>query len=154
MIAVPGVATVNLLCESVGTDALVWSASVRCTQASRDPRDNVASLFWPKLVEVRGHLERLDPSDLSQAAAFIKASLCDGEDEAAPKLREALEVAITKEQRQAWLVIRARVENIVHSLLRVEKFQTSLPKIINPNVRSEGSPEAPRATSVPSRGSE
>ena len=139
MIAVPGVATVNLLCESVGTDALVWSASVRCTQDNRDPRDNVASLFWPKLVEVRGHLERLDPSDLSQAAAFIKASLCDGEDEAAPKLREALAVAITKEQRQAWFVIRARVENIVHSLLRVEKFQTSLPKIINPNGRSEGS---------------
>ena len=139
MIAVPGVATVNLLCGSVGSDALVWSASVRCSQANRDPMDNVASLFWPKLVEVRGHLERLDPSDLSQATAFIKASLCDGEDEAAPKLREALAVAITKEQRQAWFVIRARVENIVHSLLRVEKFQTSLPKIINPNGRSEGS---------------
>ena len=92
----------------------------------------MASLFWPMLIEVRGLLERLELGDLSQAASFIKASLCDGEDEAAPELREALEVTITEEQRRAWLVIRARVGDIVHSLLRVEKFQTSLPKIINP----------------------
>ena len=84
------------------------------------------------LIEVRGLLERLEPSVLSQAASFIKASLCDGEDEAAPELREVLEVTNTEEQRRAWLVIRARVENIVHSLLRVEKFQTNLSRIIDP----------------------
>ena len=103
------------------------------------------------LIEVRGLLERLEPSVLSQAASFIKASLCDGEDEAANELREALEVSITEEQRRAWLVIRARVENIVHSLLRVEKFQTSLPRIINPKAAQESSPEPPRAVSVPVR---
>ena len=110
----------------------------------------MASLFWPMLIEVRGLLERLEPGDLSQAASFIKASLCDGEDEAAPELREALEVTITEEQRRAWLVIRSRVENIVHSLLRVEKFQTSLPKIINPKPQ-EPEPEPPRPVSVPER---
>ena len=111
----------------------------------------MASLFWPMLIEVRGLLERLEPGDLSQAASFIKASLCDGEDEAAPELREALEVTITEEQRRAWLVIRSRVENIVHSLLRVEKFQTSLPKIINPKANQEPEPEPPRPVSVPER---
>ena len=111
----------------------------------------MASLFWPMLIEVRGLVERLEPGDLSQAASFIKASLCDGEDEAAPELREALEVTITEEQRRAWLVIRARVENIVHSLLRVEKFQTSLPKIINPKATQEPEPEPPRPVSVPER---
>ena len=103
------------------------------------------------LIEVRGLLERLEPGDLSQAASYIKASLCDGEDEAAPELREALEVTITEEQRRAWLVIRSRVENIVHSLLRVEKFQTSLPKIINPKANQEPEPEPPRPVSVPER---
>ena len=111
----------------------------------------MASLFWPMLIEVRGLLERLEPGDLSQAASYIKASLCDGEDEAAPELREALEVTITEEQRRAWLVIRSRVENIVHSLLRVEKFQTSLPKIINPKANQEPEPEPPRPVSVPER---
>ena len=111
----------------------------------------MASLFWPMLIEVRGMLERLELGDLSQAASFIKASLCDGEDEAAPELREALEVTITEEQRRAWLVIRSRVENIVHSLLRVEKFQTSLPKIINPKANQEPEPEPPRPVSVPER---
>ena len=103
------------------------------------------------LIEVRGLMERLEPGDRSQAASFIKASLCDGEDEAAPELREALEVTITEEQRRAWLVIRARVENIVHSLLRVEKFQTSLPKIINHKANQEPEPEPPRPVSVPER---
>ena len=108
----------------------------------------MASLFWPKLMEVRGLLERLEPGDLGQAATFIKASLCDGEDEAAPELRAALGVTITEQQRRAWLEIRARVENIVHSLLRVEKFQTSLPKIINPKATPESSPKPPSATNV------
>ena len=153
MIAVPGVATVNLLTQSIGTDGLTWSSTVQCTQASRDPRDNVASLFWPKLMEVRGLLERLDPADLQSATSYIKASLCDGEDEASPELKQALMETMTEEKKKVWLGIRARVENIVHSLLRVEKFQTSLPKIINPKPEvREDLPETPRATSVPSQG--
>ena len=153
MIAVPGVATVNLLTQSISTDGLTWSSSMQCTQSSRDPRDNVASLFWPKLMEVRGLLERLEPADLQSATSYIKASLCDGEDEASPELKQALMETMTEEKKRAWLGIRARVENIVHSLLRVEKFQTSLPKIINPKPEvREDLPETPRATSVPSQG--
>ena len=97
MIAVPGVATVNLLTQSIGTDGLTWSSTVQCNQASRDPRDNVASLFWPKLMEVRGLLERLEPADLQSATSYIKASLCDGEDEASPELKQALMETMTED---------------------------------------------------------
>ena len=131
LIAVPGVAAVNLLSNSVNSGGLVWNDSVRCSQANRDFQDNVSNLFWPKLMEVRLLMARLSRDDLQPAASFIKASLCDGDDDKSPELTRALGAEMTEEQRQAWMRIRARVENIVHSLLRVEKFQQNLSKIIS-----------------------
>ena len=69
--------------------------------------------------------------ELIDSLSFIKASLCDGDDDKSPELTRALEEKVTEEQRKAWMRIRARVENIVHSLLRVEKFQQNLSKIIS-----------------------
>ena len=131
LIAVPGVAAVNLLFNSVDSGGLVWSKSVRCSQANRDFQDNVSNLFWPKLMEARLLMARLGKDDLQPAVSFIKASLCDGDDDKSPELIRALEEKVTEEQRKAWMRIRARVENIVHSLLRVEKFQQNLSKIIS-----------------------
>ena len=131
LIAVPGVAAVNLLYNSVNSGGLVWSDSVRCTQANRDFQDNVSNLFWPKLMEARLLMARLSKDDLRPAASFIKASLCDGDDDKSSELTRALGAEVTEEQRRTWMRIRARVENIVHSLLRVEKFQQNLSKIIS-----------------------
>ena len=131
LIAVPGVAAVNLLFNSVDSGGLVWSEAVRCSQANRDFQDNVSNLFWPKLMEARLLMARLGKDDLQPAVSFIKASLCDGDDDKSPELTRALGEKVTEEQRKAWMRIRARVENIVHSLLRVEKFQQNLSKIIS-----------------------
>ena len=131
LIAVPGVAAVNLLFNSVNSGGLGWSDAVRCSQANRDFQDNVSNLFWPKLMEVRLLMARLGNDDLHPAVSFIKASLCDGDDDKSPELTRALGEEVTEEQRKAWMRIRARVENIVHSLLRVEKFQQNLSKIIS-----------------------
>ena len=131
LIAVPGVAAVNLLFNSVDSGGLVWSEAVRCSQANRDFQDNVSNLFWPKLMEARLLMARLSKDDLQPAVSFIKASLCDGDDDKSPELTRALGEKVTEEQRKAWMRIRARVENIVHSLLRVEKFQQNLSKIIS-----------------------
>ena len=109
----------------------MWSEAVRCSQANRDFQDNVSNLFWPKLMEARLLMARLGKDDLQPAVSFIKASLCDGDDDKSPELTRALEEKVTEEQRKAWMRIRARVENIVHSLLRVEKFQQNLSKIIS-----------------------
>ena len=69
--------------------------------------------------------------DHSIIIIFIKASLCDGDNDKSSELTRALGAEVTEEQRRAWMRIRARVENIVHSLLRVEKFQQNLSKIIS-----------------------
>ena len=130
MIAVPGVATLNLLVDSVGSPGLVWSPSLTCSTRNRDPRDNVANLFWPQLMEVRGLLSRLEPNLLPEAAIFISASLCDGEDERTASLAAVLERPGQDQHRPDWLRIRAKLENITHSLLRVENFSRRLPLII------------------------
>ena len=131
LIAVPGVAAVNLLFNSVNSGGLVWSEALRCSQANRDFQDNVSNLFWPKLMEARLLMARLGKDDLQPAVSFIKASLCDGDDDKSPELTRALGEKVTEEQRKDWMRIRARVENIVHSLFRVEKFQQNLSKIIS-----------------------
>ena len=90
----------------------------------------MANLFWPQLMEVRGLLSRLDPATLPEATTFISASLCDGEDERSPSLAAVLERPGQEQLRPDWLRIRAKLENITHSLLRVEKFSQRLPVII------------------------
>ena len=130
MIAVPGVAALSLLVDSVGSPGLVWSPSVTCSTTNRDLRDNVANLFWPQLMEVRGLLSRLEAALLPEAATFISASLCDGEDERSPSLAAVLEKPGQEQHRPDWLRIRAKLENITHSLLRVENFSRRLPVII------------------------
>ena len=132
MIAVPGVAVLALLIDSLGSAGLAWSPTVTCSQSNRDPHDNVASLFWPQLMEVRGLLSRLEPALLPQAAAFISASLCDGEDERSPSLAAVLERKDQDQERHRpeWLKIRAKLENITHSLLRVQEFNQNLQLII------------------------
>ena len=120
----------SLLSRSVNSVGLVWSDSVHCSLANMDTRDNVVNLFWPKLMEAKLLVARLSRDDLDSAVSFIKASLCDGEDDKSPDLARALGVEVTEEQRRAWMRIRSRLENIVLGLLRVEKFQQILSQII------------------------
>ena len=138
MIAVPGVAALSLLVDSVGSPGLVWSPAVTCRATNRDPRDNVANLFWPQLMEVRGLISRLEPALLPEAATFISASLCDGEDERSASLAAVLERAEQDPHRPQWLQIRARLENITHSLLRVQSFSQRLQDIIADQEEDQG----------------
>ena len=76
-------------------------------------------------------LARLDPELLPPASLFISATLCDGEDERSASLAAVLDKKDHEDHRQNWLKIRAKLENIVHSLLRVRSFTQRLPDIIS-----------------------
>ena len=114
MIAVPGCAALAVLLDSVSCPGLVWSPTVRCLPHQRDMRDNVAGLFWPRLMEVRQLLAKLPPATIQPAKQFISASLCDGEDERSAELAAVLDCPDHLQHRQTWLNIRAKLENIVH----------------------------------------
>ena len=90
----------------------------------------MANLFWPQLMEVNSLLSMLDPTTLPEAVTFISARLCDGENERSPCLAAVLERPSQEQLRPDLLRIRAKLENIAHSLLRVENFRRRLSIII------------------------
>ena len=124
-------AAASLLARSSDICGLVWSDTMKCTEVNRDHTDNVVNLFWPKLMKARNLMARLGQDERKEAVTFIKASLCDDDDDKSPELTRALGAEVTVEQRRAWMRIRDRVENIAHCLLRVQKFQDNLSKIIS-----------------------
>ena len=66
---------------------------------------------------------------------WIKASLCDGEDEKSEELQAALEAF--NGNKEMCLKIRASVENIVYSLHRVDKMRTKMPEIFSATIEED-----------------
>ena len=95
--------------------------------------DNVANVFWPQIMQIKEELLVLD--NLEVATRWIRASLCDGEDEKSEELARTLEESkIPDEEQSKWcLEIRSRIENTVHSLLRVKDFNSRLSEILDTN---------------------
>ena len=134
VLAIPGVTIVAVLVDSIKKDRKVktliyWDEENKCKDSNRDYKDNVANVFWPQLMKVKEALLSID-KDLDGQVAWICASLCDGEDEKSEELKTALETMSkdTKNHQQC-LRIRAMVENIVHSLLRVEAMTSRMNNI-------------------------
>ena len=71
--------------------------------------------------------------NLAKASRWIRASLCDGEDEKSEELANALEEnKMEDEEESKWcLKIRSKIENVVHSLLRVKAFNSRLFEILD-----------------------
>jgi len=134
VLAIPGVTIVAVLVDSIKKDRkakslIYWDEENKCKDSNRDYTDNVANVFWPQLMKVKEALLSIN-EDLDDHAAWICASLCDGEDEKSEELKTALETMNkdTKKHQQC-LRIRAMVENIVHSLLRVEAMTSRMNNI-------------------------
>ena len=73
-----------------------------------------------------------DISNIDEHAQWIKASLCDGEDDRSIELAQALIVKDVDEATQKGrLNIRARIEDIVLALHRVEKMKSRLTEIFS-----------------------
>merc|ERR1711860_236913 len=101
--------------------------------------DNVANLFQPQLVKIKESLMELEDVDYNLHVKWIRASLCDGEDEKSQELETSLKAGQefegkNKERREKGhkkaIQIRAQVENVVHALHRVDAMRTRLPEIV------------------------
>eukprot|EP00092_Neocalanus_flemingeri_P014434 GFUD01015573.1.p1 GENE.GFUD01015573.1~~GFUD01015573.1.p1 ORF type:complete len:737 (+),score=107.38 GFUD01015573.1:170-2380(+) len=134
MIAIPGVTIVAILVDSIKRNKkdktmIYWNEDNKCRDSNRDYTDNVVNLFWPQLMKVKEGLISVD-GDLDSAGTWVSASLCDGEDERSDQLKGALENITMKDNtHQKYLKIRSQVENIVHSLLRVQGLTSRLHEI-------------------------
>ena len=94
--------------------------------------DNVANVFWPQIMQIKEAL--LIMKNLEVPIRWIRASLCDGEDEKSEQLARALEENKMEEEEKRWcLKIRSKIENTVHLLLRVKAFNSRLPEILYTN---------------------
>jgi len=130
-IAIPGVAILIILVNSVKrtkTDKslIYWNEENECTDSNRDYTDNIANTFWPQLMKAKEILMSIS-NNLDDHASWISASLCDGEDEKSSALVNALKVSDEEsEDHKRAIRVRAMVENMVHSLLRVSEMTSRM----------------------------
>ena len=145
-IALPGVAIVAILEDTVKRNQqnndkilIYWNEGNKCKHSNRDLTDNIANVFLPQLMKVKESMMALKKDDLDASSNWIKASLCDGEDEKTEELTSALEdvEAIGDIGKNKCLKIRASVENIVHALLRVREMNSRLSEIFNSAIKED-----------------
>merc|ERR1719367_1411022 len=85
-IAIPGVTIAAILGDTAKRDnpkeLIYWNDKNICTLSNRDPSDTIAQVFLPQLETVRKSMIGLKKEfDLDVCCAWIKASLCDGDDD-------------------------------------------------------------------------
>merc|ERR1712051_893145 len=137
-IAIPGVAITAILGDTAKRgnpqELIFWNDKNICRFENRERSDNIAQVFLPQLANVKKSMISLKKeADLDICNAWIKASLCDGEDEKTKELTTALNSITENDDRHAkCLKIRSSIENIVHALLRVNTMNKRLPEIFNP----------------------
>ena len=106
---------------------IYWDKDNICDLSNMPHQDQIAKLFLPQLMMIKTSLSTLD-GDVELQVNWIKASLCDGEDERSDELKAALEVKCL-DSHATCVKIRSQVENIVHSLNRLEIMKQHLPQI-------------------------
>lgn len=91
----------------------------------------MANVFWPQVLQIKESLATLKNPEA--ANRWIRASLCDGEDEKSEQLTKALEESkMGEEEESKWcLKVRAKIENLVHSILRVKAFNSRMLEILD-----------------------
>ena len=139
-VAVPGVAIVAILEDTVKRNKddknllIYWNEHKKCRHSNRDLKDNVANVFLPQIMKVKEFMMHLK-DDVGNQINWVKASLCDGEDEKSEELQAALDAF--NGNREMCLKIRASVENIVYSLHRVDKMRTKMPQIFSATIEDD-----------------
>ena len=144
MLAIPGVTIVAILVDSIkisGKDKtlIYWNEENKCRDFNRDFRDNVANVFWAQVMKIKESLMSFEEKELEACSMWISASLCDGEDNKTDQLKQALDDGIMESRvKQRCLKTRATVENMVHSLLRVNAMTSRMNEIFIQDLEVEG----------------
>ena len=147
-IAVPGVTIASILQETVNKShkkdrvLVYWNENNICKDSNRDPGDNIANVFLPQLMKIKELIMDLPKEDVEHCCIWIKAKLCDGEDEKSEELSKVLDDthAMADGVKAKCLKIRSLIENVVHALLRVKEMNNKLPIIFSSSITDENEP--------------
>ena len=99
-IALPGVAIVAILEDTIKRNQqtikdkkilIYWNEENKCKHSNQDLTDNIANVFLPQIMRVKESMMALENDELDSSNNWIKAKLCDGEDEKTKELALALE---------------------------------------------------------------
>ena len=99
-IALPGVAIVAILEDTIKRNQqttkdkkilIFWNEENKCKHSNQDLTDNIANVFLPQIMRVKESMMALENDELDSSNNWIKAKLCDGEDEKTKELALALE---------------------------------------------------------------
>jgi len=118
---------------------IYWNEENQCRDSNRNFRDNICNAFYPQLLKVKESLKQLQEAEYDSQVEWIKASLCDGEDEQTDELKKIIEDEKIKEAKshKKALQIKSEVMNIVLALHRVKEFQTKFPEIFSVSIDEE-----------------
>jgi len=144
-VAIPSVTIVQILSQTMKkneedkTILIYWNEENQCRDSNRNFRDNVCNVFYPQLLKVKESLKQLEEAEYDSQVEWIKASLCDGEDEQTDELKKIIEDEKIKEAKshKKALQIKSEVMNIVLALHRVKEFQTKFPEIFSVSIDEE-----------------
>ena len=119
-----------------GEILIYWNEWNVCKAENRNYRDNVANVFLPKLCDIKKQMATL--KDLDVSAEWIKASLCDGDDEKTVDLDKALDASkLDPSLHKKRLQIRSSIYNIVLALHRVDSMKKRFSEIFSAVIDGE-----------------
>ena len=144
-VAIPSVTIVQILSQTMKKNEedksilIYWNEDNQCRNSNRNFRDNVSNVFYPQLLHVKESLKQLEEAEYDNQVEWIKASLCDGEDEQTDDLKKIIEDEKIKEAKshKKAIQIKSEVMNIVLALHRVKEFQTKFPEIFSVSIDNE-----------------
>ena len=156
-IAIPGVAIASILEDTAKRNnnkekmLVYWNNDNVCKDSNRDLGDNIANVFLPQLMKIKELMLDLPKEDFEQYCSWIKASLCDGEDEKSLELSKALAESNTMSEdgKKKCMKIRALIENVVHALLRVKEMSSKLPEIFSSSIEDDDEANTTQNNEVP-----
>ena len=105
VIAIPASTILTILENSVKKNKkdrtlILWNGDTECRESTRDLDDNVVNVFWPQIMQIKEAL--LIMKNLEVPIRWIRASVCDGEDEKSEQLARALEENKMEEEEKTW----------------------------------------------------
>ena len=144
-VAIPSVTIVQILSQTMKKNEedksilIYWNEDNQCRNSNRNFRDNISNVFYPQLLHVKESLKQLEEAEYDNQVEWIKASLCDGEDEQTDDLKKIIEDEKIKEAKshKKAIQIKSEVMNIVLALHRVKEFQTKFPEIFSVSIENE-----------------
>merc|ERR1719228_626017 len=133
--SIPAASILNILLKSVAEEpkgfSIHWEEGDRCdSETCRG--DDLASFFWPKLMNIRAQLENVTKDE----QCYLSAKLCSNSSNVPKEITTILETTTLAPARRTQLHrLCADINDVVLVLLRMKQMQELLPKLLEGDIQ-------------------